>query len=406
MFYVFLRNLDDLETKINNLYDKILYTTIKKKYDLFTQEVAREDNEILRVYFNRWKTGEIPNVGDGCMGFAEFRMGLKNIGFIPPILVTRQIWDDYIMRPRLCDEGGILNRQGFMLLMKQALKRHQLRQLNACMEDENEDWNRNNIRSLFLGIKGMLLEDEEHARLEKVPIGPMDDENSIASTRDGKVDASMEYDPQVDQLLKRLIADMHKMHARFDAVEMDLHAIRSARTRFKKGSPRNVVNGEKRGKEDAKKTEISELNANHVDDGQCIAKGRRAQEMDQTTGLRAKNESNSKVSGDDSDIVRALLSFGTDSLIEKQAATRRAMQTPASQEAKGADNLNNLSQRGGHLTHRGAAPDRVIDLFPHKSLDPDSRCGLLAHLRRTSPTRLSLRFRFVEHVTQQRNLAM
>ncbi|EKX40769.1 hypothetical protein GUITHDRAFT_113039 [Guillardia theta CCMP2712] len=356
------KNLDDLETKINNLYDKILYTTIKKKYDLFTQEVAREDSEILRVYFNRWKTGEIPNVGDGCMGFAEFRMGLKNIGFIPPILVTRQIWDDYIMRPRLCDEGGILNRQGFMLLMKQALKRHQLRQLNACMEDENEDWNRNNIRSLFLGIKGMLLEDEEHARLEKVPVGPMDDENSIASTRDGKVDASMEYDPQVDQLLKRLIADMHKMHARFDAVEMDLHAIRSARTRFKKGSPRNAVNGEKkREKEDAKKTEISELNANHMEDGHYIAKGRRAQEMDQSTVLRAKNESNAKVS---------------DSFIEKQAATRRAMQTPASQEAKGADNLNNLSQRGGHLTHRGAAPDRMWSLgafaqnFTDKTLSP------------------------------------
>mmetsp|Transcript_1389 Transcript_1389/g.3032 ORF Transcript_1389/g.3032 Transcript_1389/m.3032 type:complete len:772 (-) Transcript_1389:640-2955(-) len=357
------KNLEDLETKINNLYDKILYTTVRKKYDLFTQEVAREDGEILRVYFNRWKTGEVPNIGDGCMGFAEFRMGLKNIGFIPPILVTRQIWDDYIMRPRLCDEGGILNRQGFMLLMKQALKRHQLRQLNACMEDENDDWNKSNIKSLFLGIKGMLLEDEEHARLEKTPLGPIDDENSIASTRDGKPDVSMDYDPQVDQLLRRLIADMHKMHSRFDAVEMDLQAIRSARTRFKKGTPRNHVNGEKKkDKEDAKKSEISEQKFDHHGaDSPAKAKGLSAQGADQQASVQVKHESKPVL---------------TDSFIEKQAASRRALQTPDMRETEATDHVNNLSQRGGHLTHRGAAPDRMWSLgafaqnFTDKTLSP------------------------------------
>ena len=35
--------------------------------------------------------------GDGQVGFAEFRAGIKSLGFIPPIIVTVHAWEEYVL---------------------------------------------------------------------------------------------------------------------------------------------------------------------------------------------------------------------------------------------------------------------------------------------------------------------
>jgi voltage-gated sodium channel len=228
------KDLDDLESMINDLYDRVLAKSkLRQKMggglEIHAEMTPEAIRRTLRAYFICWRTGE-PLAGqcDGNVTFIEFRAGIKSLGFIPPIIVTRPIWEAYVLAEasalKLNTETELLSRRGFMALMKLALKRFQLKSLTVAMEGDPDGWNKNGITSALMGVKGLLVEDLE---LAKGGLTVMNDKkhNRLPEEFEAKDDAER---AATELLLKRLVMDMHKMHKRFDAVESELAAVRYA----------------------------------------------------------------------------------------------------------------------------------------------------------------------------------
>ena len=226
------KDLDDLESMINDLYDRVLSKSkLRQKMggglEIHGEMTPEAIRRTLRAYFKCWRSGEpLEGECDGNVTFIEFRAGIKALGFIPPIIVTRRIWEAYVLAEasalKLNTETELLSRRGFMALMKLALKRFQLKCLTVAMEGDPDGWNKNGIIAALMGVKGLLVEDLE---LAKGGLTVMNDKkhNQLPDEFEAKDDAER---AATELLLKRLVMDMHKMHKRFDAVESELAAVR------------------------------------------------------------------------------------------------------------------------------------------------------------------------------------
>jgi hypothetical protein len=204
--------------------------------------------------------------------------GIKSLGFLPPVIITVDQWNDYVLgqgetlqvdpkpetrnpkpETRRCgctlnpkpetrnpkpetrnptlqvdSELELLGRGGFMILMKQAVKRYQLRTLNKAVENQPDSWCKDSITAVLLGVKGLLVEDLElamgglYAEAEKA----REEDVDYVKPGDEADRAAMEM------LLKRLVTDMHKMHKRFDTVEADLASMNDFKARvFRPAAP-------------------------------------------------------------------------------------------------------------------------------------------------------------------------
>ena len=234
------RDLDDLESMIHDLFDRILFrASLKCNFGFASiSDTAESIRRTLKFFFKIWQTGEVDYalMNDGRVGYAEFRDGVKTLGFVPPIIVTHETWADYVLAQaemlRVDPDDQLLGRPGFVALMKQALKRYQLRTLNSAMESMPDAWNKQSITAVLLGVKGLLVEDLELAQgdLSCISDKTRDETACYVETSDEVERAATEL------LLKRLVTDMHKMHKRFDAVESDLSAINDLKARTGKPS--------------------------------------------------------------------------------------------------------------------------------------------------------------------------
>eukprot|EP00286_Rhodomonas_abbreviata_P010481 CAMPEP_0181335708 /NCGR_PEP_ID=MMETSP1101-20121128/26990_1 /TAXON_ID=46948 /ORGANISM="Rhodomonas abbreviata, Strain Caron Lab Isolate" /LENGTH=373 /DNA_ID=CAMNT_0023445875 /DNA_START=45 /DNA_END=1163 /DNA_ORIENTATION=- len=157
------------------------------------------------------------------MDFTAFRAGVKSLGFIPPILISRDDWDAQVVAQHLCTDEGTLGLKGFTDLMKHSVRRFQTWTLNNAILEESDSWEKEQLKAMFIGVKGMLAEDQESARAV-----------AAAGGRTVQSKDLLEEQAATDTLLKRLLVDMNKMNKKFEAVEQELSSISHLKSRSKR----------------------------------------------------------------------------------------------------------------------------------------------------------------------------
>eukprot|EP00293_Proteomonas_sulcata_P016199 CAMPEP_0184308664 /NCGR_PEP_ID=MMETSP1049-20130417/17054_1 /TAXON_ID=77928 /ORGANISM="Proteomonas sulcata, Strain CCMP704" /LENGTH=557 /DNA_ID=CAMNT_0026621389 /DNA_START=20 /DNA_END=1693 /DNA_ORIENTATION=+ len=193
------RDLEDLETRIEQMFAKISQMS-PAVWGAGTDEMGGMVDQFR-------------------LNYTEFRAGVKSIDLVPPVLVSPADWEEQIVKARFAVEGTI-GLKGFTGLMKQAVRRFQMRRINQAMESEAEEWGKENMQAMFLGVKGLLAEDQEQYRIASGSNGSGAATGGVASSEDNAVS---------EALLKRLVADMSKMHKRFDVVEKELNTIQNTK---------------------------------------------------------------------------------------------------------------------------------------------------------------------------------
>ena len=92
----------------------------------------------------------------------EMYQGFFGMGTVPPILFEKPHWERYVTRHRLCDHKGTVGFREFMILIKQALRRYQLRELTSVMAaDSCCGWTSRRVQCALSTIKGMLVEEAQ-----------------------------------------------------------------------------------------------------------------------------------------------------------------------------------------------------------------------------------------------------
>ena len=113
-------DLDDLENRI-----QFLFLRVVRAADLHGGEAAR-------------------------LSETQLYEGFLRMGTVPPILFEGHHWQRYVVRHRLCDSAGLLGYREFMVLVKQALRRYQLRELTSVLDVETGGWSSRRVRCVYV----------------------------------------------------------------------------------------------------------------------------------------------------------------------------------------------------------------------------------------------------------------
>ena len=113
-------DLDDLENRI-----QFLFLRVVRAADVHGGEAAR-------------------------LSETQLYEGFLRMGTVPPILFEGHHWQRYVVRHRLCDSAGLLGYREFMVLVKQALRRYQLRELTSVLDVETGGWSSRRVRCVYV----------------------------------------------------------------------------------------------------------------------------------------------------------------------------------------------------------------------------------------------------------------
>jgi len=162
---------------------------------------------------------------------AGMYQGFLGMGTVPPILFEKRHWERFVVRHRLCDSKGTLGLREFMILIKQGLRRYQLRELTSVMDGEGGGWTSRRVRCALATIKGMLVEEAQQARdFDSGGLVPNSEPGLTA--RPIRAAASK----PLPQVLNALVTDMQRLHERFDQIETEIVGSDNV-----SGSPRGAV---------------------------------------------------------------------------------------------------------------------------------------------------------------------
>lgn len=186
------RDLEDLEFRIHDVFAQIANVGM---HMLEMDLDGDEDAERIRL------------------DYESFRAGVKKLDFIPPILISSDDWNEQVVNRQLISVDERLGVAGFRELMKHSVRRYQTWLLHNALEEEADAWEKEQYRAMYIGVKGMLAEDQEQSRRHK-----------LAPSAGASPLHQQEQELATDELLKRLLVDMGRLNKRFENVERDLRA--------------------------------------------------------------------------------------------------------------------------------------------------------------------------------------
>jgi hypothetical protein len=121
--------------------------------------------------------------GADAVAYDELAAGLRRLYLLPPVLLRRDQWDELVVRRGLCrpgaggGEGGeVLEEGGFVELVRQAVRRHQVFEVSGhgdgVGEEEADDWAAADVRRVLHALKARLLLAAHRARRADERPGP------------------------------------------------------------------------------------------------------------------------------------------------------------------------------------------------------------------------------------------
>mmetsp|Transcript_2003 Transcript_2003/g.4552 ORF Transcript_2003/g.4552 Transcript_2003/m.4552 type:complete len:822 (-) Transcript_2003:47-2512(-) len=211
------------------VHDRCPLTVIAK--DLCTyHDVDDLEKRITFLFLRIVRAADMTGGENTRLNHTNLYHGFLNLGCIPPIMFHRPHWEKYVESKKLCDSHGYMGIQEFMVMIKQALRRFQLRELSSVMQSDKLDgrWNKKRINTALMTIKGILVEEAQMNR----DLAPVLLENFNASNdpplfdtgepvKDDKSIAVTEQ-KSLAETLEALVNDMDNLHGRLSGFEQEI----------------------------------------------------------------------------------------------------------------------------------------------------------------------------------------
>ncbi len=119
------------------------------------------EHRILFLFLRVTKAAKVTGGESARLNENEMYQGFLGMGTVPPIFFEKPHWERYVVRHRLCDHKGSVGFREFMILIKQALRRYQLRELTSVMSADESGWTSRRVQCALSTIKGMLVEEAQ-----------------------------------------------------------------------------------------------------------------------------------------------------------------------------------------------------------------------------------------------------
>mmetsp|Transcript_28614 Transcript_28614/g.65459 ORF Transcript_28614/g.65459 Transcript_28614/m.65459 type:complete len:602 (+) Transcript_28614:1495-3300(+) len=187
------KDLHDLEHQIDILFSKML----------------RQSNELYEAE---------DSTHSGRLTFPRLAWAMLHMMGAAPVIFDEMDWERYVVTPGIARREGSLGHREFAFMIKQAMRRHQLRHLSGAMAaGEEAGWDPRRVKETLLTIKLVLIEDEAHR-------GAMDfgmQGEMQAPSRGGEEEdfSGPDGEAKVEELMGNLTESMEHLHARFSYIE-------------------------------------------------------------------------------------------------------------------------------------------------------------------------------------------
>jgi len=212
------------------VHDRCPLTIIAK--DLCTyHDVDDLEKRITFLFIRIVRAADLTGGENTRLNHTNLYHGFLNLGCIPPIMFHRPHWEKYVEEKKLCDAHGYMGIQEFMVMIKQALRRFQLRELSSVMQADKLDgrWNKKRIVTALMTIKGILAEEAQMNRdfapvlLENFNTSnepPLLDKGVLE--KDNKSVAATTEHKSLTETLEALVNDMDDLHGRLSGFEKEI----------------------------------------------------------------------------------------------------------------------------------------------------------------------------------------
>ena len=136
---------------------------------------------------------------DGRMSFAYLAWAMRNMDGAVPVCFDEMDWEHYVVAPGIARRDGTLGLSEFSAVIRQALRRHQLRAVTIAMcSSEEIGWNQKRVQQTLQTVKMIVMEEAAFQRgldagLAGVSVDALGDEphdpELCGSEGEGKVEA-------------------------------------------------------------------------------------------------------------------------------------------------------------------------------------------------------------------------
>mmetsp|Transcript_30514 Transcript_30514/g.72234 ORF Transcript_30514/g.72234 Transcript_30514/m.72234 type:complete len:440 (+) Transcript_30514:19-1338(+) len=92
------------------------------------------------------------------LDMSTFILGMRKYGMVPPITFTEDDWTRLVVGEGLMAADGTIGFMEFGILIRQAFRRNQLRDLTYVMETEPTCWGRTTVHAAMMSVKCILLD--------------------------------------------------------------------------------------------------------------------------------------------------------------------------------------------------------------------------------------------------------
>jgi len=98
----------------------------------------------------------------------EFRRGLKNLQYLPPLILSKRKWDKYVVRGGFTSADLKVDRSAFRELMLAALSRYHCRLVAAAVAgiSAKSSWSKCSIEALLISTQSLLRTSLPHRNLD------------------------------------------------------------------------------------------------------------------------------------------------------------------------------------------------------------------------------------------------